>query len=1791
MKTYKYFFYLLLFILPSFVSGQCVTGFASDAGVLGLNNTAVWTLENNVLGAPDGSGAQILGFTPLDPGESTSVLSSWDFGVTVPCNATIDNVAFLVTRRNNEIAGSVVDETIHLRYGNFLPSPVNAAEPIPWQNNTTGFETFRYDPPGGWGVTLTPELINDLRLGLLMTLENTSATSIGMPEVDAVEIEVCYTVSGAEQPPLTAVVNTLSDNLCDPLGTGGIEIVATGGSGMYEYSIDNGLTYQSSGIFPDLSSQTYSVRVRNTDMSCSTNIGNRYVGCNDGPLLQVGDAIYTCQPSGGNDITLAIDRIQPLNTLYNAGQFFQDVSPQLQGQAFTWTTAELGGPVYAVALDENNNIYTGVSSLFNLILPVTSANLIAIDGVTGAPTVIATLPGSTGIGQIEYDQNCTQLFVANMEDGTIYRYSTTGTLLSSFDPLMPDDGIPGLAPIGEVIGGMALNPADNRLYYSVWANDLSNTGQRNEIRSVQIDPVTCDFVPATDILEVSMPFISELETGGIEATQNYSMPVFDIEFNDAGTIMLLAEAGYDYDFPRTVAHQSRLLRYDGSTTNWGLVNNPPPGNTTFQYEIGGLSDGKNSLGGVDFGYAGIDGGGCVADDESFIVSIGDALTGANCSVTGCLYGIQYLPTAGGRPENSVLVDLARTPTSQQKGFFGDVDVISGCCPCACPTITPTVSSATTDLCQGDMVTICASSISGGTAPYTYQWDNAAITDCIVVSPTTTTTYSVTVTDAMLCTGESDLEIVVAAAISLDNVAATDDTSCTGDNGAINITASGGEAPLNYSIDGGLTFQVSNMFTALGAGNYNIVVQDDFGCTVSSMTTLTFSNTVAISDVVSVDNSSCAAENGSLTITAGGGTSPLMYSIDGGLTFVASSMFSGLAQGTYSIIVEDALGCTAMSMATLTGAVLPTIDDVVLVDDTDCLIDNGTITITASGGTAPLMYSIDSGLNFGPSNVFSGLAEGTYGITVQGALGCSASTSVTLSGPVAITIDDLDTTEDTDCEIDNGTINISASGGTAPLSYSIDGGSTFGMSNIFTGLGAGNYDIVVQDANGCIDTEFETIDGPMLFTANFNTVPDTDCDRDNGSISVTTSGGAAPFMYSIDGGLTFSTANVIPNLSAGIYSVVVRGADNCTVMSTEEVLGPVPLVYSSIVTDPSCVSPGGIISINLSGGTPPYSYSVDGGVTFQSASVFTNLGAGTFDILVSDSQNCTTSETVTLVEPVCGGGLGNLVFEDINGNGAQDPGEPGVPDVRVELYNNLGNLVRIQFTDNGGMYFFDNVPDGDYYLTFITPDGFTSTTPNSAGNSETDSDVDDSNGDGTTAVFTLSPGEIDLSIDYGIFECVPVGELIWLDFNEDGIADNNENGINGMEVELFRNIANRWIMVASQFSGHKPGTASDDGFYKFCVAPGEYYLQFNNPPDRLVRTQPNSGFDETRDSDITGRFGIGTTDPFTVESGDERCDIGAGFVPAGSIGDFVWLDANLNGLREVDEEGIEGIMVQAINADGEMAAFDLTNEEGRYLLDLLPEGDYYVQFILTEDLSITVANEGSDEGMDSDVDDSNGPNTTATFRVNAGEHVQGVDLGVLNAGLPVTWLSVNGEAREDYNYVEWKIASEKNVDFYELQHADDLSSEFKGLGTIRSEFGTYQGELHYELTDNKVEAKINYYRIKQYDFDGRFSFSKIISINNLEDTRTTSQTTVDVFPNPASEELNIGIQLPLTAAEIQINLHDNLGRKVASNLVYDLGIEKGYKAYNVDVTNITQGIYTLEIIIDKLVVVKKVAITK
>ncbi len=1712
LKVMNKFALCLIFVLSlslNNIQAQCVTNYASSSGLSGVGNTAVWTSIPDVTDTPDGSGVEILSFVPMNPGLSTSIIGVWDFGLAIPCNATIDNVSFTLTRRNNATSGDVRDENFQLKFGDFTFSSVNAADVTStWTNMTGSWETATYNPAGGWGTTLTPELLNDPLFGLIFSLENFSTTEVGMPEVDAIEIEVCYTVIGVPAPPIQSTIATTVDNLCDPTGNGSFTISSTGGTGIYEYSIDGGATWSLSNSFDNLPSGTYDLQVRDTDMSCIENIGPFYIGCNSGNILQVGDAIYTCLPTSNDPVTLAIDRIQPLNDFYTAGQVFDDVSDELQAKAFSWTTGDLGGSVFGVTVDGANNIYTGLSSLYNLITPISSADLIQIDGATGNPVVIATLPGTAGIGQLEYQTGCEQIFSTNLDDGMIYRHDPSGVLLSTYDPLAPDDGVTGLAPLGERVVGLAYNYAENRLYYSVWSNDAIDNGTRNTVRSVAIDPVTCDFVAGTDLLEVTMPFVSETEN----SSSDYSSPVIDIEFDLTGTIMLLAESGFNSTIPAISPHLARTLRYDGSTATWTSVNVPPAGNQDYQYQVGTVNDGTNSLGGIDFAYAGMSPSGCVEGEDTFVVSTGDALKGVDCTYFGCIYGIQYMPLSGGRPETSVLVDLARSPDSQQKGFFGDIDVVNGCCPCACPIITFDVNASPDVVCSGNSSTLCVTNPLGGTAPYTYLWDTAEVTDCITVTPATSTTYSVTVTDDTGCSGIATVTVDISASMTITDLGEVDNTDCTNDNGSITPAVSGGADPLQFSIDGGSTFSSSNSFTALGAGTYNVVVQDANGCEELATATLQGPSGITIAEVATTDDSSCSVDDGSITITASGGTAPLSYSIDGGATSSANNVFTSLGAGTYDIVVEGATGCQVTDMAILTGPGTYTIS-VASTDDTSCTVDDGTITITATGGVAPLSYSIDGGATTSTSNAFTSLGAGTYNIVVTDANNCDVTDTATLAGPSAITMS-IASTDDMSCSTDDGTIIITATGGTAPLAYSIDGGITTSASNSFTGLGAGTYDIIVTDANNCEITDAVTLAGPSTITLAVAVLDDTNCNSPDGSITITVTGGTGPFTYSIDGGVTTSPNNV-----------------------------------------------------------------------------FSSLRAGTYDIIVLDANGCSASDPgISISAPVCNGAVGDFLWEDIDGNGIQDPGEPTISDIRVELYNHLGNLIAIQITDSNGQYYFDDVPPGDYYVRFIPGDEYTSTFPNSSGNTNSDSDVDGTNGEHTTPIFTLGPGEIDLSRDYGVFKCAKIGELVWFDLNENSTWQNNENGINGLKVELYRNVGPFYVKVETLYTDHKPGTASDDGYFKFCVAPGEYYVKFNNPPNRLVAAMANIGSNENIDSDVTGAFGPGTTDAFMVESGDEKCDIGAGFYPAGTIGDFVWQDNNADGQRDATEPGVRGVEIQAINLDGEMIATATSDSDGRYMLDMLPQDQYYVQFNLPTGYTITLPNEGTDDTTDSDVDGSNGPNTTQVYTVRPGDHVPSVDAGLMPESLPVTWVDVTVENMDKTNKVEWQVSNERNVSRYEIQVSNGTTDNFLSVDFVESVYGTYSGTLDYSYNHLGFSNGVNYYRVKQVDLDETFSYSKVVSVNNSQE-RPVQGFDVKIFPNPVLDELNVGIDLFEDSSEIKVSLIDHLGRMIADRLILDVKLEKGYKVYNIDVNNIPAGVYSLEIIVDNKIAVKKIAITK
>ncbi len=326
-------------------------------------------------------------------------------------------------------------------------------------------------------------------------------------------------------------------------------------------------------------------------------------------------------------------------------------------------------------------------------------------------------------------------------------------------------------------------------------------------------------------------------------------------------------------------------------------------------------------------------------------------------------------------------------------------------------------------------------------------------------------------------------------------------------------------------------------------------------------------------------------------------------------------------------MKDANGCTTSTTETLAGTATLTITSLDKTPSSACS-STGSITVNVSGGAAPYQYSLDN-VQFGGSNVFSGLAAGDYTVYVKDANGCTTSTTETLAGTAStLAITSLDKTPSSACS-STGSITVNVSGGAAPYQYSLGNGQ-FGSSNVFSGLAAGDYTFHVKDANGCTVSTTETLSGTAstLAITSLDKTPSSACSN-TGSITVNVSGGATPYQYSLGNG-QFGGSNLFSGLSAGDYTVHVKDANGCTVSTTETLSGTAStLAITSLDKTPSSAcSSTGSITVNVSGGAAPYQYSLGNG-QFGSSNVFSGLSAGDYTVHVKDANGCTVSTTETL----------------------------------------------------------------------------------------------------------------------------------------------------------------------------------------------------------------------------------------------------------------------------------------------------------------------------------------------------------------------------------------------------------------------------------------------------------------------------------------------------------------------------------------------------------------------------------
>lgn len=614
---------------------------------------------------------------------------------------------------------------------------------------------------------------------------------------------------------------------------------------------------------------------------------------------------------------------------------------------------------------------------------------------------------------------------------------------------------------------------------------------------------------------------------------------------------------------------------------------------------------------------------------------------------------------------------------------------NGCTTSGSFTITPgpncctVTASGTNILCNGG-TTGMATANPTGVSPFSYLWSGGGQT-----SQTATNlaagSYTVTLTDGSGCVATAN--VTLTSPVALTGSTTFTNASCNGTcNGSITATASGGTAPYQYSLNGG-AFQASGNFTGLCAGTYTIVARDANNCTVTLNRTITQPPILTLTQTTVVP-ATCGANNGSVTVSAGGGTPGYQYSIGG--PNQASPTFNSLAPGAYTIIATDLNGCT-QTLAVTINAVNTPVASIISQQNVSCFGgSNGSVLIGATGGVAPITYSLNGG-TFQSSNSFSSLAAGTYTVTVKDVNNCTSTVSVTITSPTQLTF--TSTMTPVTCNgLCNGQVLINASGGTMPYQFSSNNGTTYGAANPLTGLCAGPVNLVVQDANGCLANGLVNMTQPAVLTATFSNTNPICEDVCDGQIAVTASGGSTPYQYSINGG-ALQTGSIITGVCGDVNNaVMVQDANGCQFTSVQMLTDPPGYGIDTVnIVESNCGFNNGEITVAANGLNGPFQYSFEGG-PFQASGTFSNLFGGAYSIVAIDQLGCMEQEFIGVNDVEMDG----IVLLET------DATCYGTPNGAIEVTNVSGALPITFELDNSGTTqtngIFTNLAQGSHVVT-------------------------------------------------------------------------------------------------------------------------------------------------------------------------------------------------------------------------------------------------------------------------------------------------------------------------------------------------------------------------------------------------------------------------------------------------------------------------------------------------------------
>ena len=534
--------------------------------------------------------------------------------------------------------------------------------------------------------------------------------------------------------------------------------------------------------------------------------------------------------------------------------------------------------------------------------------------------------------------------------------------------------------------------------------------------------------------------------------------------------------------------------------------------------------------------------------------------------------------------------------------------------------------------------------SGGTPPYTVYWSNPLLGYGETKTGLSAGIYQVQLNDSTMPVNNFlNINVSISSGMTVD-VTSVSNTTCDLDNGSVTVTALSDYSDITFSLYSGSTVlefvnttSFSAVFDNLAPGIYNIIAQNEAGCSATTGNFHIYSSDTVDFGFYIINDTQCASPSGKVYITGTTGNGPFTYLWYNGYT---GTSITGLTQGTYEVTVTDSLGCSVSKVALV--ELVPSIGlGSWSAVNPSCFASDGSLTLTITGGTGPYYYSGSNGttaISYSPSYTFTSLPAGNYFVEVTDAALCKVTFGTTLLTPGTFNVQSISVI-DSECSNNGGSIQVNVQQGSPPYTYSLSGvgvnqsGTTISTSYQFTNLTSQTYDLTITDGGSCVYTNSVTVNNnPSYIVTTSGTT--SSCGLENGSITLMiTSGGTSPYTYSLDNGNTTTTGNLFATfggLAAGQYLYTIVDSTGCTQTGNVSVLSEGNVEFSLFPTSCGLSGSGGTITALINSGQPPFTFTWSSNVSGNPQNIYVSgLTGGTYSLTIVDDNGCTQTRETTI----------------------------------------------------------------------------------------------------------------------------------------------------------------------------------------------------------------------------------------------------------------------------------------------------------------------------------------------------------------------------------------------------------------------------------------------------------------------------------------------------------------------------------------------------------------------------------